>query len=154
MSGTEKYVQPGVQVSQGYLRREIKARPDDEKAVVADGRCSICKTEVAPPGNFCVECGAVFVKEKIDKNKRGTQFLSSAGGRVEMKPPKSAGLGVEPDPAGRHDAGAVKVALKKNTGAPGSDFEYGETQDKAGVIDMTGFDWVPGKGYMKKKDKK
>ena len=93
MGGTEKYVQPGVSISPHHLRKEIKARPEDQRAVAADGRCSLCNTEVTPPGNFCTECGAVFVKEKGRASGRETQFLASSGGKVVMEPPGESGSG-------------------------------------------------------------
>ncbi|MBI5222669.1 MAG: hypothetical protein HY980_04225 [Candidatus Magasanikbacteria bacterium] len=94
------------------MRREIKARPDDQRAVVADGKCSICDAEVTSPGNFCAECGAVFVKEKGSTGGRETQFLASVSGRVETRPPGNSNPEVEPDPAGHYDVRGFNLPRK------------------------------------------
>ena len=119
-----------------------------------DGKCSICGESAAEQGkalgHFCQYCGAKLKQRSISEggSKKTEVFVSK--GQVEMKPPVSKSSEVEPDPAGRHDADAARAAL----GGLDSDFEYGETEDPAGVIDVRGHDWVPGKGYVKKKDEK
>ncbi|MBI4427222.1 MAG: hypothetical protein HY569_01925 [Candidatus Magasanikbacteria bacterium] len=77
-------------------------------SAVISGRA--CNAAVKPPGKFCEKCGAKLV---YSDGRRETQFLASAAGRVEMKPPASTGSEVDPDPAVRLDADAVKAALKK-----------------------------------------
>lgn len=119
-------------------------RPSAE--IKSGGICSSCGESVAEqgkaPGNFCQSCGA--------KLRKLTQMLTSQGGKVTIGKEgdvfKSVGSEVEPDPAGRHDADAVRAALKGEEGKTEVDWD----PEKARVIDVRGLDWVPGKGYVKK----
>lgn len=99
-------------------------------------RCSaptiggICGAPVKPPGKFCTACGAKLV---YSDGKRDTKFFEPVG-RVVIKP--------------------SEPGAKQNVSeGPSKDFVYGDTEDLAQVIDVTDYDWTPGKGYTKKKEK-
>lgn len=129
MMGSKEYISSGIPVSPGYLHGEIKLRPDEEKVKAVDGKCSRCGAEVVSPGNFCGECGAVFVKkEEASGGKRtasardrrtGAYNFSDAveihdeGGGVRGSRTRPDWEVVEAgdDPAVRMDADAVKATL-------------------------------------------
>lgn len=124
-----------IRMSRRHLSQVEKSRSDEEKAKVISGKCSVCGAEVESPGNFCSMCGRMFVEEKIRKDKRETQFLASAPGRIKMETPKRDSFEVEPDPAGSHDFGALEAALRSNSVVEG-EVEKDWDPEIARVIDI------------------
>ena len=138
---------------------DVGERKRPVREIGKDGTHCKCGWKVKSTDRICPNCGVLLsrggeilpireIKRPPTTGKLTEVFVPS--GAFEIRQPVSRSSEVEPDPAGRHDADAARAAL----GGLDSDFEYGETKDPAGVIDVRGLDWVPGKGYVKKKDEK
>ena len=121
--------------------------------IKSGGLCSSCGESAAEegkaPGNFCQSCGV--------KLRKKTEMLPAQHRKVIIKEPdgvsKSVSSAVDPDPTGSYDLGALEAALG------GASVAEGETKkdwdpEIARVIDVKGMKEVPGKGYVRKEEKK